>query len=429
MQEKFIPDWSLGNGRIDEGLFCQEFLLMKNLIYYQGSFFNLDGRIRDEMCLRKEIYDWVSPFLTCSPARKVESILQTLKLAAHRETMPCEENVVHTANGYYHFKEGKFYPKRVHCLHRLPVDYNPDAPEPERWLKFLGELLYEEDLETFQQFMGYCLLPVTYGQKMMIITGRGGEGKSRIGVVMKALLGENMNQGSLAKVETSPFARADLEHALLMVDDDLRLEALSSTNNIKAIVTAENPMDLERKGVQSYQGRLTCRFMAFGNGTLQALHDRSHGFFRRQILLEARERPRERKDDPLLAAALLREREGILLWAIEGLERLTENDYAFTMSRRARDNLLRSMEQSNSAFDFMNSRGYIRFAQEESISFRQLYEIYLDWCTDNGTRGLSRQSFAQYLNQNQQSLGITYSRTVPLSPGRRVRGYQGIAPA
>ncbi len=52
----------------------------------------------------------------------------------------------------------------------------------------------------------------------------------------------------IAKVETNPFARADLEHQLLMVDDDMKLETLPQTNNIKSIVTAELPMDLEKKG-------------------------------------------------------------------------------------------------------------------------------------------------------------------------------------
>ena len=60
-----------------------------------------------------------------------------------------------------------------------------------------------------------------------------------------------------------------------MLDDDMKLEALPQTNHIKAIVTAELPMDLERKGQHSYQGDLYVRFLGFGNGSLKALYDRS----------------------------------------------------------------------------------------------------------------------------------------------------------
>ena len=101
---------------------------------------------------------------------------------------------------------------------------------------------------------------------MLMLTGKGGEGKSRIGVVLRALLGVNMKTGSVAKVETSNFARADLEHELLMLDDDMKLEALPQTNNIKAIITAELPMDLERKRQQSYQGDLYVRFIGLEIG-------------------------------------------------------------------------------------------------------------------------------------------------------------------
>ena len=119
----------------------------------------------------------------------------------------------------------------------------------------MSDLLEPKDVLTLQEYLGYCLIPTNRGQVMMLLKGNGGEGKSRIGVVMQKLLGSNMKNGSIAKVERSPFARADLEHELLMVDDDMKLEALKSTHYLKSLITAEMPMDLERKGEQSYQGQ------------------------------------------------------------------------------------------------------------------------------------------------------------------------------
>lgn len=51
-----------------------------------------------------------------------------------------------------------------------------------------------------------------------------------------------------------------------MVDDDMKLEALQSTHYLKSLITAEMPMDLERKGEQSYQGKMYVRFLAFPTG-------------------------------------------------------------------------------------------------------------------------------------------------------------------
>ena len=47
-----------------------------------------------------------------------------------------------------------------------------------------------------------------------------------------------MKDGSIGKISENRFARADLEHILLCVDDDMRMEALRQTNYVKSIVTA-----------------------------------------------------------------------------------------------------------------------------------------------------------------------------------------------
>ena len=267
-----IPRWVLRGDRVDELAFANEYLMNHHMVSVNGTFFTPDGRMPDENALRKDIFRELSQYIRCGLARKVDNIVATLHLACQYDGLEDSMTEVQVQNGTWHL-DGSFSNFRNIVVNRLPVNYNPDAPRPERWLQFVDELLEPGDVLTLQEYMGYCLLPVTFGQKMLIIIGKGGEGKSRIGTVMKDLLGENMYMGSIAKIESSPFARADLEHMLLMVDDDLKMEALKQTNYIKSIVTSELPMDLERKGIQSYQGRLYCRFMAFGNGNLRSLYD------------------------------------------------------------------------------------------------------------------------------------------------------------
>ncbi len=97
-------------------------------------------------------------------------------------------------------------------------------------------------------------------------------------------------------------------------------------------------MDLEKKGRQSYQGWMYARLLAFSNGDLQSLYDRSDGFFRRQIILTTKEKDPCRKDDPDLAEKSCLEVEGILLWAIVGLQRLVANDFRFSESDRMKAN-------------------------------------------------------------------------------------------
>ena len=426
MQDEIMPPcWVLRGDRVDELAFANEFLTNHHMVSVNGTFFTPDGRLSDENALRKDIFQVISRYIRGGLARKVDSILATLHLACQYPCLDDSMTQVQVQNGTWHL-DGSFSTFRDIVVNRLPVAYQPDAPKPERWLQFVDELLEPGDVLTLQEYMGYCLLPVTFGQKMLIIIGRGGEGKSRIGTVMKDLLGDNMYMGSIAKIENSPFARADLEHMLLMVDDDLKMEALKQTNYIKSIVTAELPMDLERKGIQSYQGRLYCRFMAFGNGNLRSLYDRSYGFFRRQLILTTKDRPRNRQDDPYLSIQLRKEKEGILLWCLEGLQRLFYNDFQFTVTPLAEENLNDAIREGNNAVDFMKSEGYFRFDSQGSVTSRALYHAYRDWCDDNAMMAMSSSSFITYINQNQRGFGITYSTNIPIGNGRYARGYKGI---
>ena len=422
--KKETPEW-LDFNRIDEILFCQEFLEEHPMICVNDAFFTVEGRIHDEAIIRRQIFEKLKPHVSHGLPKKVSNLLEVLKMECHSAPLPIHHDRIHVANGTY-FLDGRFLYQRTFCRNRLPVAYHPDAPQPVTWLHFLSQLLEAEDILTLQEFMGYCFLPTTKGQKMLFLVGKGGEGKSRVGVVLNALLGNNMNTGSIAKVEASPFARADLEHRLVLLDDDMKLEALPQTNNIKAIVTAELPMDLEKKGKQSYQGDLYVRFLAFGNGTLSALYDRSLGFFRRQIILTTKDRDPNRIDDPYLAEKLVAEKEGIFLWCLEGLHRLISNGFRFTISEQANRNMDDVMKESNSIIEFLSSEGYVRFKADCEASTSDLYSVYKVWCTENAATPLSSRSFASYLKQNLQTYNLEYTNKVRLRNGRYARGFVGI---
>ena len=312
------------------------------------------------------------------------------------------------------------------CLYGSPVKYDPKAPQPTHWLRFLSDLLYPEDIPTVQEFIGYCLIPSTKGQKMMLIVGKGGEGKSRIGLVLKRLMGDAASNGSVQKVENNRFARADLERRLLMIDDDMDMNALPKTNYIKSIVTSECKMDMERKGVQSYQSQLYVRFLCFGNGALTALHDKSDGFFRRQIVLTTKDRPAGRADDPFLVDKLLREKEGIFLWCLEGLHRLIGNNYQFSISGKARENMETVKRSSNNVIEFLQSEGYIRFKADSEASSKAIYEAYTRWCDDNAQKPMSANRVSSELAQNERLYNVEATNNVHVG-GKRVRGGKSAA--
>ncbi|MDO4557246.1 MAG: DUF5906 domain-containing protein, partial [Lachnospiraceae bacterium] len=371
-------DWYDGK-RINDSLFCEYFLRLHPMKCIRGMLFDIDGRIDDVEKIKTEIYEKIEPYAVSNIAKKANSLLDALKIKCYAPPPPIMTDRIHFKNGTY-FMDGTFRTEKEFCMNRFSVSYNPKASKPETWFRFMEQLLEPEDINSLQEYMGYLLIPSTKGQKLMIIKGKGGEGKSRIGRVLRAIMGDNMNTGSIQKVETDRFARADLEWKLVMLDDDMKLEALPQTNNIKSIVTLEDKTDLERKGKQSEQGILYVRFICFGNGNLGSLYDRSDGFFRRQLILSVKEKDINRMDDPYLGEKLIAEAEGIVLWCLEGLHRLIANKYQFTVSERSKENIEEAMGEGNNILMFMESVGYIRIEKGTHAASRQLYIAYQQWC-------------------------------------------------
>ena len=177
--------------------------------------------------------------------------------------------------------------------------------------------------------------------------------------------------------------------------------------------------------MQSYQSRLYARFLCFGNGALTALHDRSDGFFRRQIVLTTKDRPAGRVDDPFLAEKLADEAEGIFLWCLEGLNRLLANNYQFSLSGKARENVETVKRSSNNVIEFLRSEGYIRFRADAEASSRALYDAYKLWCEDNVRKPLSANRLSSELAQNEALYKVEATNNI-YAAGKRVRGFVGI---
>ena len=419
-----MPVWFDGKS-INEALFCDEFLQTHKIIFTNGAFFTPEGRVTDELPLRGEIFEELKCCAVSNIPRKISNIVELMKLAALVEDFPLEPDRIHLSNGTL-FLDGKFSAGKPEIVrNRFPVAYTPNAPKPVLWLQFLDGLLCPEDIPTLQEYIGYCLIPSNKGQRMMVIKGSGGEGKSQIGAVLGTLFGSNMKDGSIGKISENRFARADLEHILLCVDDDMRMEALRQTNYVKSIVTAQGKMDLERKGKQSYQGWMFARLLAFSNGDLQALYDRSDGFYRRQLVLTTKEKPVDRADDPDLAEKMKPEAEGIFLWAFEGLQRLVTNNFKFTESERIRENR-EAVKRDNNIFDFMDSEGYIQRKADASISSKDFYEIYRMWCEENSLAPLKARSFSDAMIANAKKFNLEHCNNITNSAGRRVWGFMGV---
>lgn len=420
------PNWFNGKS-INEVEFCTEFVQKHPLKCIGGKLYGIDGEISEsEIC--HDISVMLTEFVTTGISRKVKSLLEALKLFCHSEPIPVRENEIHLLNGILKI-DGTWISEKRFCVNRLNVFYRPKIQNgncyPNNFMSFLNELLDFEDIKTLQEYLGYCLIPSTKGQAMLFIIGNGGEGKSRIGVVLQEIFKGAMVTGNFQRIETDRFFRYNLQNKLLMLDDDMQISALSTTGIIKNLVTAEIPVDVEAKGFQSEQAVLYPRFLCFGNGSPKALYDKSDGFARRLLILTTRQKPPNRIDDPYLAERFILEKEKIFCWMFDGLKRLINNNFRFTISDKTRQNVSEAMADNCNIIEFLSDKGYIEFGTDFQESTTNLYSGYIDWCHKNLLTELKKDTFSSWLKTNSEKYNIRFSTHIK-TDNREVRGYKGI---
>jgi len=341
--ENKLPGWYDGK-YINEVEFCKEFLSEKPLKCVGGRFYSVDGAISDNK-IAGEIYDKLSGFVTSNIAKKSENIMKALKYQCRYDGFTAKEDEIHLLNGVLK-TDGTFIEGKQFCTNRLNIEYQPCNDRPEVFLKFLSEMFDTDDILTLQEFLGYCLIPSTKGQAALFIIGNGGEGKSCIGYVLHEFFRDALIEGSFQRIETDKFFPYNLQDKLIMLDDDMQMNALISTGLIKNLITSKVPITVEAKGQQAKQAKIYARFICLGNGSPKALYDKSDGFARRLLILTTKPVPSDRIPDPNITEKFIEEKEKIFCWIFDGLQRLIANDFHFTISEKTKKNILDVMREN-----------------------------------------------------------------------------------
>ena len=97
-QTNLVPEWMEGK-KINESLFCREYLQEHPMIAISGTFFTVDGRVTDEAKLMRNILEKIEPYVTSGLSRKVQNLLEALRLMCYSDPLPVETDRIHVANG------------------------------------------------------------------------------------------------------------------------------------------------------------------------------------------------------------------------------------------------------------------------------------------------------------------------------------------
>lgn len=306
--------------------------------------------------------------------------------------------------------------------HSVPYAFDPEAPPPERWLRFLKEL-WPDDLEsheTLQEMFGYIVSGDTSHQKMFALIGPKRAGKGTIARLLENLLGQQNVVGTSTRALSSNFGAHSLIGKPLAVIPDARLQRTSEEVVERLLnITGEDTVAIDRKGVDAWNGRLPTRLLMLSN-EVPRLPDASGALASRFIIFRMTESFLGREDRGL-DAALSRELPAILNWALDGLDRLQERGRFIQPDSGAE--LVRDMEDLGSpTVAFVRDRCVV--GPGHSVLPGDIYIAWQGWC---GSEGRDKTGTKATMGKNLKAAVPGIRMTKPRDDaGRQVRMYSGI---
>lgn len=359
-------------------------------------------------------------------------LIQACKETLYREwaadgRMNGDQWTLNLRNGLLDLKTQRLAPHSPEALSslQLPYDYDPKAECP-NWHAFLGAAMPDAEVRAhIQEAVGYFLIPTTWLERIWILLGPGGTGKSTLIKSVRLLVGvDNCSAVALEDLDDK-FRLGSLRDKLLNVVTEVNPKRALNDARLKAVVSGD-PITGEEKFKNPGVFQPYARFLVATN-TMPRVDDGSDAFYRRAIVLHFTQKfvanprpdvqPPERPQDPDLGAKLEAELSGILNWALEGLARLQARG-RFEIPASVEKNVRDYRENQDSVLRFVTDQ--CRVAPGLEVSASELYRAYVNWCRGQGEKPHSVTRFGNTV------AGIDGIR--PHKTGPKGRHYVGVRP-
>lgn len=291
----------------------------------------------------------------------------------------------------------------------LPCDWSAElarSVEGSRWEAYLRDTLGEacgDKACALQEFVGACLLGlVKRYQRALMLVGGGSNGKSVFMEVIESLFPATARATIPPQELASEYNRADLEGKAINVVRELPEAELLDTTKLKALITCE-PM--RGRKIYGHPFLFTPRCgQLYSANALPTVRDRSHGFWRRWLVVsfdqefaaagEIEQRPGAALADPEMAQRIIEDEIGIVAaWALEGAARLLKQG-GYSRVAASSEAIQEWREDTDQLAAYAAARLEIDRLDEKGprgyawCTVEDLHHDYTRWC--NPTQGVHR---------------------------------------
>jgi len=372
---RFIPK-RLGEEILD----CVKIKTLKGsgkIYRYSGGIYLDDGKETiKEMCA-----EFLKDQYSQTRARETISYIEATTYASPEEI---DHSWINLENGLLNpiTKEFREHNPDVFSITQIPINYDPTADCPV-WKQKIGEKTDGPTRKVLKQMFGYIFVPGQKYQVAFLLYGPKRTMKSTTINVLEAIIGkENTTSFSLQFLSENQFAPAYLYGKPLNICADLTTKALTNTGTFMAITGADKiSAGKKREHMVSFYPSTK---LIFSCNEIPPTTNKNTAFYRRWILLNFDKQTPETEIDYSLPETLQKELQGILNWALEGVQELLENNgFSYWLSSEEVKDLYERNSDSITSFVF----NCIDMEDDEGvIKKREVYKKYKDYCSQEGLR-------------------------------------------
>lgn len=255
-----------------------------------------------------------------------------------------------------------------------------------------------DNIETIQEIFGYCLSTSTKHEKIFLLYGEGGSGKSVLIDTLKTLV-TNSNYASIPMSQLDKsFSRAGLKDKILnfSTEECSRLVKDSAVTWLKAISSGDE-VEAQFKNKDTFNFKPFCK-LVFAMNDLPVIENFDDALQRRFVIVQFKKKFRgEEIDLELKEGKLHKEMSGILNFALIGLKRLAEQK-DFTYSQESKDMLENYRLESNHSERFADI--YLDAGEPNSyLKIKEVYNKYLEFCKDNNEKPFKNSEFIKIVKR------------------------------
>jgi len=306
----------------------------------------------------------------------------------------------------------------------LPYRYDPGAPEPLTWLKFLDDLWGGDpaSVRELRKWFGYSLTPDVAHQKILLLIGSPGSGRSTIKDVLSGVVGRRNVASTSAVALADRFGLEPIMGKTLAILGDARAGDSHDTAVMMdrlLRISGGDPVEVNRKGRPMLHDVLLHARLVIVSNEMPNFRDSSKAIVRRYLPL-CTPRSFEGREDRTLSRRLALELPGLLNWAIAGRAQLAE-DGGFITPASAEDLIIDAKALASPVSEFVAEECVL--GPDQEVTVEEIWKRWKEWAERNGHQQSHKHLFGRNLKA---ATGYKIKQVRPRSDDARVRIYTGI---